>query len=203
MTLRSTVSPDGTSTNLAPMSMFQAMGHDPPVFVVGHASGVRDAKNSLTNILATGECVISVMTEDILQAGNASAIMAPYGVSEWALTGLTPAPSKHVKASRIKEAVFSVECKLLESKEFEQRSAPGKYGFVMTILEGLRFWVREDAINEERDMIDPAVSKPIGRMQGITYARITEGFQIPWASWPDSKEEFEAKSLVRPKAEGQ
>ena len=60
------------------------------------------------------------------EAANATSVNAPYGISEWALTGLHPAPCKDVKASRVQEAIFSVEGKLVETKEFESRATPGK-----------------------------------------------------------------------------
>lgn len=43
-------------------------------------------------------------------------------------------------------------------REFESRGTPGKKTGVLAIIEGVRFWVREDAINKERNLIDPAVS---------------------------------------------
>ena len=94
----------------------------------------------------------------ISEAANACAVNAPYGISEWALTGLHPAPCKDVKASRVQEAVFSVEGKLVETKEFESRATPGKKTGVLAIIEGVRFWAREDAVSEDRNLIDPNVS---------------------------------------------
>jgi hypothetical protein len=51
-----------------------------------------------------------------------------------------------------------VEAALVETREFESRATPGKKTGVLAIVEGLRFWVREDAINESGDFVDPAVS---------------------------------------------
>lgn len=101
---------------------------------------------------------MNIISEHFLEAANATSVNAPYGVSEWALSGLTPAECKFVKASRVKEAVFSVEGKLVSAQEFESKATPGKKTGVLCIIEGIRFWVREDAINEERNLIDPAVS---------------------------------------------
>lgn len=199
----STISKDGTSTNLAPYSFFQAMSHDPPTFVVGHAVGADGTKDSLKNLLETGECVINVLTEEILEAANACAADTPYGISEWALTGLTPAPCTDVRASRIKEAVFGVECKLVSTHDVASRSRPGKITSVMTILEGVRFWVREDAVDVDRKMIDPAISRPIGRLQGISYGRVMDAFQIPWPIWEDEKPAAEENGLVKAKVESQ
>lgn len=199
----STVSKDGKTSNLAPYSFFQAMSHDPPTFVVGHAVGSTSAKDSLTNITETGECVLNILTEDILEASNAAAMDTPYGVSEWALTGLTPGACTDVKPSRIQEAVFAVECTLVATHEIASRSRPGMVSNVMTILEGRRFWVRDDVVDAERTYIDPAKSKPIGRLQGISYGRVTDAFQIPWPNWADVKAGAEAEGKVRAKAEGQ
>ena len=94
------------------------------------------------------------------EAANACSVNAPYGISEWALTGLHPAACKHVKASRVEEAIFSVEGKLLETKEYESRATPGKKTGVLAIIEGVNFWAREDALNEDKNQLDPAVSSP-------------------------------------------
>lgn len=154
----STRSADGNSTNLAPFSYFNLVNHDPPIFILGYAGGFDKAKDSLRNLTETKECCINIISEHYLEAANATSVNAPYGVSEWALTGLTPAECKDVKASRVKEAVFSIEAKLVETKEFESRATPGKKTGVLAIVEGVRFWAREDAVNEDKNLIDPAVS---------------------------------------------
>lgn len=154
----STRSADGESTNLAPFSYFNLVNHDPPIFILGYAGGFDKAKDSLRNLTETGECCINIISEHYLEAANATSVNAPYGISEWALTGLTPAGCKDVKASRVKEAVFSIEGKLVETKEFESRATPGKKTGVLAIVEGVRFWAREDAVNEDKNLIDPAVS---------------------------------------------
>lgn len=153
----STRSADGSSTNLAPFSYFQLVNHDPPVLVIGYSGGFDRAKDSLRNLRESGECCINIISEHYLEAANSCAINAPYGVSEWALSGLHPAPCSEVKASRVKEAVFSIECKAMNFQEFESKATPGKKTGVLAVLEGVRFWVREDAINEDRNLIDPAV----------------------------------------------
>ncbi|KAI9701192.1 MAG: hypothetical protein M1836_001861 [Candelina mexicana] len=198
----STRSKDG-NTNLAPYSYTQVVNHDPPILVVGCTGGFDNAKDSLRNLLETGECVINIVSEHFIEAANATSINAPYGVSEWSLTGLHPAPCKTVKASRVKEAVFSVEGKLLDTKEFESRATPGKKTGVLAIIEGTRFWVREDAINEDRNLIDPAILRPMSRLGGITFGRTTEGMELPRPQFDEQTKSEEAKKLIKPKTEGQ
>lgn len=148
----------GTSTNLAPFSYFSVVNHDPPLFTLGFAGGWQQAKDTLVNLRDSGECTINIISEHYLEAANAASINAPYGVSEWALSGLHPAPCAVVGASRVKEAIFSVECKLYKTEEFESRATPGKKTGVLAIVEGVRFWAREDALNEQQNLLDPQVS---------------------------------------------
>ncbi|KAH7418374.1 flavoprotein-like protein oxygenase [Cadophora sp. MPI-SDFR-AT-0126] len=200
----STRSKDGSSTNLAPFSYFSVINHDPPLFTVGYAGGFDNAKDSLKNLSETQECVINIISEHFIEAANACSINAPYGDSEWALSGLTPAPSSTVKASRVKESIFSIEGKLDFTKEYESRATPGKKTGVLAVIEGTRFWVREDALNDDKNLVDPAVLKPISRLGGITYGRTTEGTEIPRPDFEETvvKNE-EAKKLVKPKVDGQ
>ncbi|WPH03492.1 Hypothetical protein R9X50_00637200 [Acrodontium crateriforme] len=197
----STRSQDGSSTNLAPFSYTQMVNHDPPVFIIGYAGGMNQAKDSLRNLLETGECTINIISEHFLEAANATSVNAPYGVSEWALTGLTPAACTDVKASRVKEAIFSVEAKLMDTKEFESRATPGKKTGVLAIVEGVRFWAREDAINEDRNMLDPAVLRPIARLGGISYGRLQEAIELPRPEWDEFKKD--AEGLDKPKTSEQ
>ncbi len=59
--LVSTRSVDGQAENLAPFSYFQLVNHDPPLFVLGFASPLARAKDTLRNLAATGECVVNLV----------------------------------------------------------------------------------------------------------------------------------------------
>ncbi|KAK8088610.1 hypothetical protein PG997_003571 [Apiospora hydei] len=176
----STRSPDGSATNLAPFSYFNMVNHDPPLFVLGFAGNLERPKDTLKNLVESKECVVNIISEQFVEAANATSVDAPYGASEWDVSGLTPVSDcREVKAARVGEAVFSVECKLESAREFESRATPGKKTGVLVVLEGVRFWVREDAINEERNLVAPEVLRPMSRLGGITYGRLTEGLEIP------------------------
>lgn len=198
----STRSADGSSTNIAPFSYYQVINHDPPLFIVGIAGGLTQAKDSLRNLLDTKECTINIVSEHYIEAANATSINAPYGVSEWVISGLTPADCNRVKASRVKEAIFSVEGILVETKEFDSRAVPGKKSSVLAIIEGVQFWAREDAINEEKNLIDLEVLRPVSRFGGISYGRTTNVFEIPRPDFNEFVNEY-GDDLVKPKADGQ
>ncbi|QPC74300.1 hypothetical protein HYE68_005052 [Fusarium pseudograminearum] len=175
----SSQAPDGTHKNLAPFSYFNMMAHDPPMFVVGFSCSLEAAKDSLRNVVDSGECVINIISEHFVEAANSCSVNAPYGVSEWDISGLTPSyDCETVKCARVREAIVSIECKLDMIKEFDSKARPGNKSGVMAVFEGTRFWVREDALNEERNLVDPGVLRPISRLGGITYGRVTEAFEL-------------------------
>lgn len=72
------------------------------------------------------------------------------------------------------------------------------------MVEGVRFWVREDAVNAERSIVDPAVLRPMSRLGGIAYGRTTEAVEIPRPEWGVEVEgKGGREGLVRGKVEGQ
>ena len=155
----STRSADGTTTNLAPFSYFQMIAHDPPLFVVSFACPLPPhpaAKDSLRNLHATGECVINIISEEFVEAANSTSVNAPYGVSEWAVSGLTPGyDCETVGCARVREAVFAIEGRVESLREMGSRARPGEVGSTLAVIEGVRFWVREDAL--EGGVVDPKV----------------------------------------------
>lgn len=155
----STRSADGSIVNLAPFSYFNVVNHDPPLFTLGIASGVDKAKDTLRNLVDSKECVVNIISEGFIEAANSTSTNAPYGVSEWDISGLTPEyDCETVKCARVKEAVVSIEAKLDFLKEYDSRADPSRKSGTLIVLEGTRFWVREDALNEDKNLVDPNVS---------------------------------------------
>jgi flavin reductase (DIM6/NTAB) family NADH-FMN oxidoreductase RutF len=193
----STRSADGESINLAPFSFFNMVHDDPPLFVLGFACSVEKAKDTLRNLIETNECVINIISDSFIEAANSCSINAPYGVSEYAVSGLTPVNDcVGVKSPRLKEAVFSIEAKLESIREFDSRKKPGEKSGTMAVVEGIHFWAREDAINEERNSVDPSVSPsrfvgsqtPVNRSRDRRDAWLILGcrYLARWGGWaPD------------------
>ena len=96
--------------NLAPYSFFNAFCYKPPI--IGFSSTSR--KDSVQNIEETGEFVWNLATMDLAQKMNATAAHVAHEVSEFAISGLTPAPCKIVKAPRVAESPVSFECKVAQ-----------------------------------------------------------------------------------------
>ncbi|KAI0436546.1 FMN-binding split barrel [Xylaria telfairii] len=166
--------------NLAPFSYFNVVNTDPPIFSLGISSPLSKPKDTLRHLVANGECTVNIISEHFIEAANSTSIDAPTGLSEWVVSGLTPVHDcATVRTPRAKEAVFSVECKVESIREFDSRAAPGKKSGCLVLLEGTRFWVREDAINEDRNAVAADILRPMSRLGGITYGRTTEIIELP------------------------
>ncbi|BFZ58105.1 hypothetical protein PYCC9005_005164 [Savitreella phatthalungensis] len=187
----STVSKDGQRRNLAPFSYANIINHDPPLFVIGIAGSMKAAKDTLANLASQGEAVLNIVSDSYVEAMNYTSIDAPSDVSEWDLTGLTPVASDHVKPARVGEAIFAAECKLVEPAR-EWRNRQGQVTGVSVFLEASLFHARQDAINQDHNLIDPAVLRPVGRLGGITYATIQDGFEL---LRPSYEKEITSKSM--------
>lgn len=93
--------------NLAPYSFFNAFNYVPPI--VGFASIGR--KDTLRNIEETGEFGWSLTTRALAEAMNQSCAAVPPEVDEFALAGLTPAPSRLIGAPCVQESPVHFECR--------------------------------------------------------------------------------------------
>jgi len=94
--------------NLAPYSFFNAFNYHPPL--VGFSS--IGWKDSVGNIQETGEFVWNLATMDLAQPMNVTSAPAPPDMDEFALSGLTPAPSRKVAPARVLESPVNFECRL-------------------------------------------------------------------------------------------
>jgi flavin reductase (DIM6/NTAB) family NADH-FMN oxidoreductase RutF len=104
--------------NLAPYSFFNGFNYVPPI--VGFASV--GEKDTLRNVRDTGEFVWNLATRSLSEAmNNTSAAVAP-GVDEFALAGLTAAPSRLVKAPRVAESPVSFECQVTQVIQLQRAS---------------------------------------------------------------------------------
>ncbi|KAJ5634606.1 hypothetical protein N7528_002448 [Penicillium herquei] len=180
----STVNLEGQK-NLSPFSYFQVIDHDPPMFIVGFSSRPGRVKDTYRNLKETGECVINTVSENMIEAVNATSIDAPYGVSEWEVSGLHEAPSTTVKPPRVAESVFNIEGKVIDIKEFHDHQKPGMSIAATVLIKATRFWVKEGTANSDYSHIDLEKLRPVGQLGGVSYGRITSTFERPRKKWDE------------------
>lgn len=170
----STISPDGIY-NLAPFSFFNGVCSNPMSVlfcpVVRSSDGME--KDTLKNIKATKEFVANIVSEEFAEKMNQSSAEYPPNVDEFKETGLTPLPSKIVKPPIVKESKVNMECKLLHVVEIGNKD---KGSGCVVIGEVVYVHVREDVYKDGKILLNQL--KPIGRLGGTEYCRVTDNFSL-------------------------
>ncbi|KZT50913.1 hypothetical protein CALCODRAFT_521694 [Calocera cornea HHB12733] len=174
--------------NLAPFSFFNMVSFDPPAIMVSCTNKPR-VKDTCHNIKTTGGFTVNIISEPFMENANVTAVNTPESVSEWDVSGLTRAESIAVKAPRVKESAFSMECELLEAHDIK---SPTTGVSINVLIIGLvkHIHVRNDVLNE-RGVVDPVKFRPIARLGDISYARLGDMFRLPRFSWDAEKEKMQ------------
>ena len=145
--------------NLAPYSFFNAFNYTPPI--VGFAS--IGQKDTLQNVQATREFAWNLVTRPLAEAMNASCASVPPEVNEFELAGLTPAPSRLIRAPRVAESPVSFECRVTQIVQLE--GADGTRTETWLTL-GEVVAVHIDSALLENGIYDTAAARPVLRGGG-------------------------------------
>ena len=172
-----TLNADG-SANAAPFSFFNVFGSDPALVVLGlehRADGV--PKDTTANIRRTGEFVVNLATEALLDDMVATASAYSAGMSETAALGLGTAPSRQVSPPRLAAAPVAIECRRLVGLSFsEERELPVGQAVALAARDGL--------IDPDRMHVDWAGDMPVARLFADRYASLAELAPRPIPSLP-------------------
>ncbi|MER6604962.1 flavin reductase family protein [Streptomyces sp. NPDC000927] len=167
--------------NAAPFSLFNMMSGTPPVVVLGIGNRAGRPKDSARNIIETGDFVINLVSEELLEAMNVTAIEFTEDIDELAEAGLATIPSHAVGPPRIARSPVALECTYTRSVELGQDRK-------LLIGEIIYAHVKDDVIlNPDRGHIDAARMNLVGRMHGGGwYTTTTTPFRltrIPAEGW--------------------
>lgn len=167
---------DPAQLNLAPFSFFCGVGSDPMTLLFCPANRADGGdKDTLVNAGSSGQFVVNVVTEAIDCQAVACAEELPYGASEFALAGLTPAPSVKVRPPRVAESPVSFECETMRVIRTNPGAPAGG-----NIVVGRVVHVRaDDGVIDGAFHIDPGKLATVGRMAGLTYCRTRDRYEIP------------------------
>ena len=150
--------------NLAPHSYFTVLSHRPPM--LGFTSV--GEKDTLRNVRATGEYVINVAGDDLVERMNLTAADFPPEEDEFAWAGLTPEPSLVVSAPAVAEAPVSLEMRLREITPFGD----------CFLIAGEVLHVRLASAILRDDKVQPDLLRPLARGAGATFFRSPEAFDL-------------------------
>ena len=135
--------------NAAPFSFFNVFAEDPATvgFAINHRSDT-DRKDTGENVRLHREFVVNLVSADLLEQMNISAIEFGPDIDEFVEAGLTPAPSTLIGAPRIAESRVSLECKLMQIVALGTRRS-------LILGEVLAMHVRDEAVlDRARCLID-------------------------------------------------
>ena len=161
--------------NAAPFSFFNAFAGNPPVVGIGIGSHEPSRpKDTRANIRESKQFVVNLVSEQVAEAMNITAIEFPRDVEELKQAGLTTEPSLHVKPPRIAQSPVAFECELLQIVELGSES-----GLILGKV--LAMHVRDEfVLDAGKHYIDTPNLKLIGRMHGTSwYARTSDLFEMP------------------------
>lgn len=160
--------------NAAPFSFFNAFSGNPPI--VGMGIGSRktgEPKDSRANIQETRQFVVNLVSENLAEKMNITAIEFAADTNELMEAGLTTQPSVHVKPPRIAESPVALECELFQIIDLGENA--------LVLGRVLAMHIQDDAVlDAKKSYIDTPKLRLLGRMHGTGwYARTSDLFQMP------------------------
>ena len=159
-----TLSRDGVP-NLAPYSFFNAVSDKPPM-VMFSSAGIKD---SVRNVLDTGEFTCSFASLALARGMNLSAAPVRPEADEFSLAGLETAPSQLIRAPRVAASPAALECRLWKTIELPQ-SPRATVPWFMLIGEVVAIYIADEAIRDGR--FDTAGQRPLARMGYMDYTAV-------------------------------
>lgn len=161
--------------NLAPFSFFNVVCSNPPTLLFcPMIRGVDSSpKDTLNNVRQTGEFVVNIVTEDLLNAMNDTSIEAPSEFNEFEFAGLTLSPSVTVRPPRVLESPIHFECKVNQIVDIN--NAPGGGSIVIGTITHIH---AEERVMLGTDKINLTALQPIGRLMGAAYCRVEQVVEL-------------------------
>ena len=169
--------------NAAPYSAYNYLCTDPPIVGLGvmdKSGGDFIPKDTARNIRRTGEFVINVVTEDLLEQMNICATDFPADVSEIEMAGLATAPSKHIQVPRIAQAHAALECVEFQTIEI------GRSRIILGKI--VAMYIEDRFVDEAGPYVLAEELHAVGRMNGQgAYVKTRDAFitvpRIPIVEW--------------------
>lgn len=169
--------------NLAPYSFFNGVAYHPPQVMyasTGAADKQAGLKDSISNIEATGQFAVNIVTYALREQMNKSAVAAPHGVDEYEVAGLTKAPCEVIDCPRVAESPVTFECELVKVVDLlsTDPATPNRavFGHVVAIH------IADEVIVD--GIVDIDKLAPISRLGYRDYGRVSDVFSMVRPDWP-------------------
>jgi flavin reductase (DIM6/NTAB) family NADH-FMN oxidoreductase RutF len=171
----STVGADGAH-NLAPFSQFQNVAYDPPMVMVS-ANRRQDGtlKDTIRNIMATGEFVWSMATYAQREQVAASAQEFAPGVDEFEAVGIAHLPAQRVKARRVAGSPAHFECRSRQVIDLPGNTPEAHTHLVIAEVIAIHL---DDAYITADGRFDVLRARPLARMGYLDYTSVESVFEM-------------------------
>ncbi|RDV03412.1 flavin reductase family protein [Undibacter mobilis] len=171
----STIDNNGVS-NLAPFSFFNGVGYNPPtvMFCPNGRDVNGDFSHTLVNVEQVHDFVVNIATYDLREAMNLTSRQLPPGASEFALAGLTEAPSRCVRAPGVAQSPIRLECRHLQTVHLPS-TIPG-YPLNIVFGEVVGVHISESVLTDGK--VDYGKLRPIARLGYRQFAVIDAVFEM-------------------------
>jgi flavin reductase (DIM6/NTAB) family NADH-FMN oxidoreductase RutF len=116
---------------------------------------------------------VNIVTEDLAEAMNLTATELPADTNEFELAGLTAVPSLTVRPPRVAESPIHFECVVTQIVALGDKPGSGN----IVIGRVVHIHASKSVLFDE-DKIDLAKLRPIGRLAGSAYCRVTDLFNL-------------------------
>ena len=169
----STIDKNGIN-NLAPFSYFNAVGEDPPHVMFSTVRSNDSNKDTLNNVLANGQYVVNMVTEDLVEQMNNTSQAVAADVDEFQMAELTPIDSIKIKPKRVKESKITFECEMVHHYFLENH----KNGGACIVIGKIVMMHFDDSVLLDNYKINLKNYKPVSRLAGSNYSKIGEIFSV-------------------------
>jgi flavin reductase (DIM6/NTAB) family NADH-FMN oxidoreductase RutF len=141
-------------------------------------------KDTARNIRRTGEFVVNVVTEDLMQQMNVCATDFPAETDELEMAGLTTTSSQLVKVPRIAQAHAALECREYTTMEI------GRSRIILGRV--VAIYIEDKFLDPAGPYVKAEELHAIGRMNGLgSYVKTRDSFltmpRISYDEWQKGK----------------
>lgn len=166
----STINSKG-EVNLSPFSYFNIFSVQPPICIFSPSRRLRDntTKHTLDNVLEVQECVINIVSYEMVGQTSLASCEYPQGVNEFAKAGFTMLPSENVKPPRVAESPVQLECRINQIIPLGEKAGSGN----LVLAEIVKIHLSEKIV-DAKGGIDQLALDLVARLGGNWYARINK-----------------------------
>lgn len=159
--------------NAAPFSFFNALCSNPPMIGLGIGAREGADKDTARNIRLMRELVVNLVAASSAEAMNVTASDFGPQTDELGLLGLQTLPSHSVRPPRISESPVALECVMTHILDMSSDAA-------IVLAEVKIVHVADEFVMDaEQCYVDAPKMALLARMQGSTYGRVTDLFDMP------------------------